>query len=219
MQAPAALAAEIEAAIRALPAPATAAVRDVRRRFSRVLKARSAEFVIALAWSLIREHDRRWVAYELIRFHPAAMRQAGPQLETMAVGLDSWDVVDAFGRILAGPAWLRGIVGDDLIERWAASPDRWARRLALVCTVALNAKTDGGTGDTPRTLAICARLAGDRDDMVVKAMSWALRELALRESSAVEAFMQAQADVLAPRIRREVKHKLVTGLKAPRRRA
>ena len=53
---------------------------------------------------------------------------------------------------------------------WARSPDRWLRRSALVATV-------GAKAEAARTLAVCAGLAADRDDMVVKALSWALREL------------------------------------------
>ena len=75
---------------------------------------------------------------------------------------------------------------------------------------------DGGTGDAPRTLAICERLAGDREDMVVKALSWALRALAMREPAAVARFLAVHEDELAARVKREVGHKLRTGLKNPR---
>ena len=61
------------------------------------------------------------------------------------------------------------------IERWTESPDRWWRRAALVATVPLNVAAQGGTGDATRTLRVCELLVDDRDDMVVKAMSWALR--------------------------------------------
>jgi hypothetical protein len=47
----------------------------------------------------------------------------------------------------------------------------------MVSTVALNRESIGGTGDVPRTLGVCQMLVGDADDMVVKAFSWALREL------------------------------------------
>jgi 3-methyladenine DNA glycosylase AlkD len=82
-----------------------------------------------------------------------------------------------------------------------------------VCTVALNQKARGGTGDPERTLEVCGRVVDDRDDMVVKALSWALRELAKREPGQVEAFMARHGDALAPRVRREVRNKLETGLK------
>ena len=78
-------------------------------------------------------------------------------------------------------------------------------------------KTRGGRGDTSRTLAVCEMLAGDCDDMVVKAMSWALRELAPWDPNAVERFLSDNGDRLAARVKREVRNKLMTGLKNPRR--
>jgi 3-methyladenine DNA glycosylase AlkD len=58
-------------------------------------------------------------------------------------------------------------------------------------------------------------LSGDRDDMVVKALSWALRALAVRDPDAVRAFLVEYEDRLAPRVLREVRNKLSTGLKNP----
>ena len=54
----------------------------------------------------------------------------------------------------------------------------------------------------------------DRDDMVVKAVSWALRELAKRDPRAVRDFLARQP--VAARVAREVRNKLTTGLKNPR---
>jgi 3-methyladenine DNA glycosylase AlkD len=44
-------------------------------------------------------------------------------------------------------------------------------------------------GDTDRTVLICGELADDRDDMVVKAESWALRARAPWDPAAVVAFL------------------------------
>jgi 3-methyladenine DNA glycosylase AlkD len=63
---------------------------------------------------------------------------------------------------------------------------------------------------------VCRQLKADRDDMVVKGMSWALRELAKRDPTAVTDFIRGEGSELAPRIRREVTSKLTTGLKSPR---
>jgi hypothetical protein len=52
---------------------------------------------------------------------------------------------------------------------------------------------------------------------VVKAMSWALPELARRDPPAVHAFMAGGGRGLAPRVMREVGSKLRTGLKNPRK--
>jgi hypothetical protein len=88
-------------------------------------------------------------------------------LAKLARGLDSWSSVDGFARILSGPASARGRASQ-LIDRWSRSRDRRLRRTALVSTIALNMASDGGRGDSRRTLAVCTRLAGDRDDLVEK---------------------------------------------------
>ena len=71
----------------------------------------------------------------------------------------------------------------------------------------------GGRGDVARTLDICRRLVADRDDMVVKALSWALRELTVWDHGAVGGFLHEHHDALASRVRREVTTKLETGRK------
>ena len=84
-------------------------------------------------------------------------------------------------------------------------------------TVGLNVRSKGGYGDVPRTLAVCRLLVNDTDDMVVKAMSWALRELVVHDPDAVREFLSEYEDVLAARVKREVRNKLTTGLKNPKR--
>jgi 3-methyladenine DNA glycosylase AlkD len=83
--------------------------------------------------------------------------------------------------------------------------------------VALNLGSRGGTGDSRRTLDICPRLAADGDDMVVKALSWALRELVVWDPGAVRGFLADHDGVLAARVRREVRAELDTGRKRARR--
>jgi 3-methyladenine DNA glycosylase AlkD len=130
--------------------------------------------------------------------------------------MDSWDQVDCFAPYLAGPAWRNGQITDHVIAEWARSPDRWWRRAALVSTVALNVRARGGSGDTKRTLAVCELLVTDRDDMVVKAMSWALRAVSAHDPDAVQRFVDEHRSDMAARVVREVGNKLRTGLKNPR---
>ena len=106
---------------------------------------------------------------------------------------------------------------DELIVKWAHSPDLWWRRAALVSTVAFNVRSHGGKGDTRRTLLICQLLAEDHEDMVVKALSWALRKLVYFDRQAVEGFLWEYDEILAGRVKREVGSKLRTGLKNPRK--
>jgi len=204
----------------ALPAQTVPALRRLRQKSSREWRDLPAAPLLEIAGRVAQRPALRWMAYELIRFHRGAFAALDePLVDAFSVGLDSWQSVDAFGRILSGPAWVEGLIGEELIHRWGRSQDLWLRRAALVSTVALNMPGDGGTGDAPRTLAICERLVGDREDMVVKALSWALRTLAMREPAAVADFLVVHEDELAARVKREVGHKLRTGLKNPPRRA
>jgi 3-methyladenine DNA glycosylase AlkD len=215
MDAAAAIAREVEA----LPRRDTASVRAVRKRWSATLRSAPAAEVLAIAVAMEAQASQtgKWVAYELVRFHPAAF-DAIPeaQVAEFAGRARSWYAVDALGTILTGPLWAKGLLSDRLIEDWSRSEDRWLRRSALVATVGLNARASGGSGDAARTLPICRRLAGDRDDMVEKALSWALRFLSQRDRPAVERFMAEMGDRLPARVRREVRNKLSTGLKTPR---
>jgi hypothetical protein len=95
---------------------------------------------------------------------------------------------------------------------WARGGDRWWRRAALVSTVPLSRR--GGTADVRRTTRICRLLASDRDDMVVKAVSWALRELTKRNPASARAFIASYRHDLTARVIREVENKLRTGLKS-----
>ena len=212
------LADKIDAEIRALPVPNIPNMRTVRRKYSRMLEEASAELILAVARELLRNYGHRWLACELIRNNGAAFQRIGEaELEEFSQGIDSWGAVDAIAGILAGPAWMNGQVSDELIHKWARSEDRWWRRAALASTVPLNVRAHGGRGDVPRTLAVCRLLVYDRDDMVEKAMSWALRALVVHDPEAVREFLGEYEDVLAARVKREVRNKLTSGLKNPTR--
>jgi len=211
------IASELDAEIRALPVQDTPSARAIRRKYSQRLKPTSPEFLLDVAQELLETYAQRWLAYELIQDHRAAFQRIGEaELEQFGRGINSWWSVDSFARSLAGPAWLNGQVPDELIHRWARSEDHWWRRAALVSTVALNVQSQGGKGDVPRTIAVCRLLIDDHDDMVVKAMSWALRQLVVHDPEAVREFLSEHEDRLAARVKREVRNKLTTGLKTPK---
>lgn len=212
------LAAEIDGRLRKLPGWRTEDIRAVRREFSKRLSKATAQLVVDAALRLMESPaiENRLVAYELVCKHRAALASLGARdLERFGRGLDSWAAVDTFACYLSGPAWREHQVPDNLIHRWAHSKDRWWRRAALVSTVPLNNRARGGNGDAARTLEVCRMLVKDRDDMVVKALSWALRELSKRDPKAAKLFVDEQKDVLASRVVREVRNKLSTGLKNP----
>jgi 3-methyladenine DNA glycosylase AlkD len=193
-------------------------VRFVRRKWSKALKEEPAKLVMDLVVALAGSGTwpERLVAFELLESHPGAFGMLNASgVTTLAEGFEDWASVDHFGVTVAGPAWRDGLIPDAAVHGWTKSEDRWRRRLALVSTVRLNTPARGGNGDAARTLRVCRRLIADRDDMVVKAMSWALRELAKRNPAAVKQFLKEEGDNLAARARREVRNKLATGLKNP----
>src|SRR5579862_5699785 len=218
-----ALAEEIDERLSSLAGgAATAELREVRREFTHRLKDAAPHVVLELANLLIDvpQTAYRFIAYELIHHHPAALSHLNAwQLEQLGRGIASWGAVDCFAVYLSGPVWRDRRIPNSLIHGWARSADRWWRRAALVSTVPLNSKSQGGTGDTYRTLQVCRLLERDRDPMVSKAMSWALRELAKRDPRAVREYLAARKDVLPAIVLREVTNKLRTGVKNPKPKA
>lgn len=195
---------------------AVPALRTIAKALAKEHKDDAPTDVLALAKALIADGsmEGRQVAYELLEFHKAtALSLTADDIEQLRHGLDNWASVDSFAMSVAGPAWRRGQLKDAQIDAWSTSQDRFVRRLALVCTVPLNMKSRGGKGDVPRTLRLCTRLAADRDDFVVKALSWALREIEPHDEAALRAFLAAHEATLHRRILREVKSKLDTGRK------
>jgi 3-methyladenine DNA glycosylase AlkD len=194
--------------------------RDLPTAFLAETAELSPEAAIDVAgrlWAL-REHRFLYAATTLLDRHPTAYRKIRWQvLEPLGNQMDHWGAVDQFA-VLAGPAWRDGRLSDAQVLRWTRSKNRWWRRAALVCTVCLNRKSWGGRGDPARTLAVCEQLADDHDDMVAKAMSWALRDLIPHDRRGVERFLRRHEEHLPALVKREVRNKLITGVKNPSRR-
>lgn len=212
---------EIRRSLASMPKRDARSFHLVRREWSGRLKDSSGASVVALAKQLVQGGLwERVLGYELIAYHPAALEALNRnEVGRLGRGMRGWEEVDCFARDVAGRAWRRHRISDQVVLSWARSPDRWWRRAALVSTVPLNNRAYGGPGNAGRTLRLCRMLLRDRDDMVVKALSWALRELIKRDRRAVMSFLDRYEDDLAPRVRREVRNKLLTGLKNPRRAA
>ncbi len=210
--------------VRNLPVRSVPTIRPIRRDLSRQVARANPESVLALALVIVErslrdgEPDLRWVGYEVVHYHRPTLASLNLEtLQRLGRGLDSWDSVDVFSLYLSGVAWRKGQISDDDVHTWARSADRWWRRAALVSTVALNLKARGGTDDVARTVAVCRMLADDGEEMVVKALSWALRVVMPHDREAVKDFLAEYDHCLAGRVKREVGTKLKTGRKNPRR--
>jgi len=207
-----------DAEIQALSSQTIPNVRKIRKKYSGRLASVDPESVYKIVLSLVHDYGHRGIAYELIRFHPDAFANlAVEELETLGQGIDSWWAVDSFARTLSGPAWLKGQITDAVVLTWAVSEDLWWRRAALVSTVALNIRSKGDYGDTPRTLSVCRLLVDDHEDMVIQGLSWALRALVPHDPKSIQNFLAIYNGRLAARVTREVRNKIETGVKNPKK--
>lgn len=149
-------------------------IRPIVKDLNKEFKPKEAQEVVEFAKQLnaTRILEAQQIAYEVLDKHKAAQRSLMlDDLLELGEGIDNWVSVDCFAGYLAGPAWREGQIADEVIEEWAQSEDLWWRRAAVVCTVALNQKARGGTGDPERTLKICSLVANDQEDMVAKSLS------------------------------------------------
>lgn len=201
--------------LRSLEKLNAASLRALWRELSPKVESMPPRETIKLAFKIVDADPPGAVpiVYGLILYHPNALSALRlSDVERIGKDMEGWGEVDCVSG-LAGVAWRNGQIEDADVFRWARSDNRWWRRAALVSTVPLNMKSHGGVGDPKRTLAVCRILVNDRDDMVVKAMSWALRALSTREPKRVEGFLARYGDRLAARVVREVRNKLTTGRK------
>lgn len=174
---------------------------DARWSCLRALLASGVLEAHLVAWDVLAK-DRKALA----ALTPSAARE-------LMSGLDNWVTVDTLGPRVLGVAWRHGALSDDFVRGLQTSENPFERRLALTMTIALNLKSRGGRGDARRTLEVVERALDDRHDLVVKAVSWALRQLVDWDRDAVLHFLAQHDQHVAARVRREVQRKLETGKK------
>ena len=180
------------------------------------IKSWSPEKMIQFAKDLVKTRifECNQVAFELLWKNKNALRLLKlKDLEELGKNIDNWATTDAFSVMISGWAWRENQISDTDVLSWLKSANRWWRRAAVVSTVSLNLRSRGGKGDAKRTLMICEKVVPDRDDMIIKALSWALRELSKSEKFVVKEFMKKYDKQLAGRVRKEVYTKLETGRK------
>ena len=97
--------------------------------------------------------------------------------------VNNWDLVDASAPLLVGH-YLQDRPKDPL-TRLAASGILWERRMAIIATFYFIKQ-----GNLDETFRIAARLLGDPEDLIHKAVGWMLREAGKRDITAAEIFLR-----------------------------
>lgn len=185
-----------------LPAP-------VRRAAVRALVARpwaSADALLDAAGALWQRPEReyRYTAVDLLLRH---RRRLGlDHVGAMRALLETdpwWDTVDGLTAVLGKV--IRGAdraAGHAIMDAWIVDAGFWVRRAAMLHQLGWRLDTD-----RQRLFGYAARLAGEKEFFIRKAIGWALRDFARWDGEAVRAFVAEHEGVLSPLSRREaLKH-------------
>lgn len=191
-------------------------LRKVLKQFKLETKELNYREQINLAIELINSDifEAAQLAYEYIGKSDALVSKLTKyDLKLMNRNLDNWATVDTFGVYVYGKAWQLGILTTNDIVEQTYNENLWQRRLAIVSTIPLNQKSSGGEGDVENTFQICDKVLDDHRDLIVKALSWALRKLGTIEPEIVNSYLIKHEKRLHNRVRREVRNKLEFGKK------
>ena len=190
-------------------------LKSVVKRFHVENRKESKDFFVSIAKELVdsRIFECQMFAWTLLDKAKLVNSLTKEEAISLEGTLDNWASVDTYGVLIFGVLWRIGTIPDKDVLNLQTSDNFWYRRLALVGTVALNLRSRGGKGDSERTINICRNAVTDHHDMVVKALSWALRSLIFWDREAVLSFLDEHYETLHKRVLREVNHKLHHGTK------
>ena len=170
----------------------------VRRGITRRSRGANSASLLWLAERLLRGNpmlEERLLAFELLERTIAKDPERTWQILRVAASrAGEWITVDA----LAQP-YAKGILAEPVrwaeIEQLAYATSRWERRLAG-STIATMPFANRSAGRDPsvaaHALPIIANLIGDSEPDVQKALSWALRSIAVVDREAVAAFLERE---------------------------
>jgi 3-methyladenine DNA glycosylase AlkD len=156
-------------------------VRQLAREY-RTLPRRELASLVRSPW-----HEARTVAL-IIMVHQHRRGTPGQRRDLHRLYLrntrwvNNWDLVDLSAEELVGAELQDG--NRRLLDRLAASSLLWERRIAMIATFHYIKQNDFGDA-----LRIAQSLAGDRHDLIHKAMGWMLREIGKRNLEVEERFL------------------------------
>jgi 3-methyladenine DNA glycosylase AlkD len=134
-----------------------------------------------------RFHEERLLALLMLvdRFRRADTGRRAAIYRLYVANLDyvnNWDLVDTSASQIVG-AYLQDR-SRRILYRLARSRDLWRRRIAIMATLYFIR-----VGQFEDTLVLAARLIGDREDLIHKAVGWMLREVGNRDRATAERFL------------------------------
>lgn len=195
-------------------------IRQIVRARRRIHKDLACEELLALVEALWDgpSREERMVALELLQHYPRCITGlAWSRFERWLRELDNWELTDVLGVGVLG-SWVSVDADERVQHLWDLIEDEdvWDQRLGLVAIVGMNrARHDASFPDL--TLEMVDEVKAEQHPMVTKAVSWMLRDLSKKHPDRVATYLEANREVLASHVVREVSNKLNTGLKSGKR--
>jgi 3-methyladenine DNA glycosylase AlkD len=165
----------------------------------------------ALAKTIFLQNRGRWTAADALAFADALI--ADPYLETKSVGIEvlalyedavtpamlgtfkrwlarnqasNWATTDALCGMLIGPLLVRHPDRAGLLRAWARHRNMWVRRAAVVALIPLARKHLA----LDLLYSNARALHADREDLIQKAVGWALREAGKADMRRLEHYLR-----------------------------
>lgn len=141
-------------------------------------------------WKL-DEREFQYAAYDLIQIHigVADKNFLADHVEYLITHKSWWDTVDGLGTAAVSP--LTDKFGcEQLIEKWNRSPNIWLIRSAIQHQRGRKFETD-----TKLILRYCHEHSESDEFFIVKAIGWALRDMAKISPREVRAFLKDHPDL------------------------
>jgi 3-methyladenine DNA glycosylase AlkD len=172
---------------------ATPERRATVKRIAKGMKVPTSEELGATARKLwkLEEREFQYCANDLIQIHWKAADKnfLADQVEDLITSKSWWDTVDGLGSVAISP--LTDRYGcEKLIEKWNKSENIWLNRAAIQHQRGRKFETD-----VELVLQYCDDHSDSKEFFIVKAIGWALRDIAKVNPRAVREFLKTHPDL------------------------
>lgn len=103
--------------------------------------------------------------------------------------INNWDLVDSSASQIVGAYLLDK--DHRLLYKYVSSASMWERRIAVISTFAFIARNDFDD-----TIKLAKLLMNDKEDLMHKAVGWALREIGKKDITVLDNFLKENAHLL-----------------------
>jgi 3-methyladenine DNA glycosylase AlkD len=172
---------------------ATPERRATVKKIAKSMKVPTSDELGATARKLWRLEERefQYAANDLINIHwkVADKDFLADHVEHLIVTKSWWDTVDGLGSVAISP--LTDMYGcEKLIAKWNKSPNMWLNRAAIQHQRGRKYETD-----VKLILQYCDDHSDSNEFFIVKAIGWALRDIAKINPRAVRDFLKSHRDL------------------------